>query len=107
MTWQPIPPETYATPITAAVPSLEVVFGSPGYTQPPAARNPLATTALVLGLIGLPIPIASVGAIVCGHRAMGRSRESGRALARGGLGLGYASLVMWGMLLLTFVVISV
>lgn len=64
-----------------------------------AAR--LATAALVLGLLGILLPIvAGVAAIVCGHWALGQADpiwtpEQIKRRAQWGLALGYLTTILW------------
>jgi hypothetical protein len=65
-----------------------------------------AVTALLLGVVGVPIPILAAPAVGVALMAMDDARESGgrvggRGLALAGLVLGIASLTLWsaGLLL--------
>lgn len=100
MPWQPVDPREYASSVTELVPEPDVVFATPGYAQPPPQKNPLATASLVLGLIGIVFPLLSVGAIVFGHIAGSNGRRAGRSSARAGCGLGYLSILAWGVTIL-------
>ena len=104
--WQPVNPETYVSKISAPLPQPEVVFSTAGYNQPRPAKNPLATIAVVFGVIGLPIPIFALAAVICGHIAAADKTRVGLHLARGGYGLGYASLGVWGLVLLSMIVLT-
>ena len=80
--------------------------------QPPAPAAPadgggktngLAIASLVLGILSC-IPGANIAAVVCGHMALGRikqSGEGGKPLAIIGLVLGYLSILAWIILALT------
>jgi hypothetical protein len=83
--------------------------GHPAPPEPPAApagggkTNALAIASLVLGILAC-IPGANIAAVVCGHMALGRikqSGEGGKPLAIIGLVLGYLSILIWIILLLT------
>jgi hypothetical protein len=83
--------------------------GHPAAPEPPAApagggkTNGLAIASLVLGILSC-IPGANIAAVVCGHMALGRikqSGEGGKPLAIIGLVLGYVSILAWIILLLT------
>ena len=106
MLWQPVRPETYVSKLSAPLPRPEVVFSTPGYSQPKPAKNALATAAVVFGVIGLPIPIFALVAVICGHIASANESRVGLQLARGGYVLGYTSLGVWGLFLLSMIVIS-
>src|SRR5690625_7535538 len=98
--WQPVEPETYLSPYSASPARPETVFATPGYTQPKPAKNPLATTSIVLGIIGVLFPVLSLGAVVRGHIAIRDRSRTGLHTAPGRLGPGYASLAMWGPFIL-------
>lgn len=106
MLWQPVEPETYVSKLSAPLPRPEVVFSTPGYNQPKPEKNSLATAAVVLGVIGLPVPILALAAVICGHIAAANGARVGLHLARGGYVLGYTSLWVWGLLLLSMIFIS-
>lgn len=76
---------------------------TPGTGHAPAPRtNPLAIVALVFGVMG------GVLAIPLGHVARAQIRRTGEAgdgLAIAGLILGYIALVVWAVLITTFVVL--
>lgn len=100
MPWQPVDPRTYASSVTAPIPHRGEVFRRPGYTQPPQPKNPMATTALVLGIIGIVILPLALPAIVFGHLGASSSRRVGRSVARAGYGLGYLSILAWSVTIL-------
>jgi hypothetical protein len=71
----------------------------------PAPREGRAVTALVLGIVGVPIPILAAPAVGVALMALDDVRASagglrGRGLAIAGLVLGIASLVLWAVGLL-------
>lgn len=105
MLWQPVDPHTYTSTLSTPLPSATELFSTPGYNQPRPERNPLATTSLVLGFIGLIVPILAVVAIVLGHLASTRKHRVGANLARGGYGLGYVSLWAWLMTIFSTLVL--
>src|SRR5690625_3140337 len=104
--WQPVEPETYVSSYSASPARPETVFATPGYTQPKPEKNPIATTSIVLGIIGVLFPVLSLGAVVCGHIAIRDRSRTGLHIARGGLGLGYASLAVLGLFILSVIAIS-
>jgi hypothetical protein len=105
-----------ATDWTAAagIPELQAIFARLGPAptvvltppiSPPASgetQKGLAVTSLVLGILSLVClgPLTGIPAIICGHIARKRSRESpaqfgGPGMATAGLALGYASLALF------------
>lgn len=89
---------------------------SPDVTQPPRVAAPptssMALVSLIMGILGwvvLPI-IGSVLAVVFGHAALGEIDRSegeigGRGMAQVGLILGYVSLGLWVLSIISFVVL--
>jgi hypothetical protein len=79
-----------------------------GFRRPVAEETPSlarpegrAVTALLLGIVGVPIPILAAPAVGVAVMAMDDARASGgrvggRGLAVAGLVLGIASLTLWG-----------
>lgn len=106
MPWQPVEPETYVSQFSAPVPQPSEVFAAPGYSQPKPEKNTLATVAIVFGIVGVLFPVFSVGAVICGHIVARDKVRGGAHLARGGLALGYASLGVWALFILSAIVIS-
>ncbi|MDB5319043.1 MAG: rane protein [Phycisphaerales bacterium] len=77
-------------------------YGSPQMPPGEARRsNPVAITALVMGIL-LCIPfITGLGGIVCGIVGIRKAKDprvGGRGMAIAGLALGLANLVLWGLL---------
>ena len=104
--WQPVDPATYVSEMTAPLPPLDAVFAAPGYNQPALPKNHLATTAVVLGIVSILIPVLAIAAIICGHIAARDRRRGGAHLVRGALGLGYSILGCWALVLLSLIVTS-
>lgn len=104
--WQPVPPETFESPLSAPLPRPEVLFAAPGYSQPAPPRNALATTALVFGFVGVLFPLFAVVAVICGHIAARNNRRVGAHLVRGALGLGYGTLGIWALVILSIAVVG-
>lgn len=102
--WQPVDPNTYISEFSAPLPHPAEVFASPGYTQPPPVKNPLATAAVVLGILAIMVPVLALGAILCGHIAARDKARGGAHLVRGGLGLGYTVVGVWALVILSLVV---
>lgn len=78
-------------------------YGPPRVTAPPT--NTLAVVALICSLLGVTLlpGLGSVVGIVAGHIALSqvkRSGEGGRGLAIAGLVVGYAGVVIIGVVLL-------
>ena len=73
-------------------------FPPPGAagSQAPTGLNGYATASLVVGVVGLVVPLAAIVAIVCGHVALSqlnRTEQDGRNMAVGGTVLGYVGFV--------------
>lgn len=71
-------------------------------TPPPTSG--LAITSLVLGILGLLTFVPSIPAVICGHVALGRIKQSssalgGRSVAMAGLILGYLVVVLFAGLI--------
>ncbi|PKQ26817.1 MAG: hypothetical protein CVT64_03790 [Actinobacteria bacterium HGW-Actinobacteria-4] len=80
-----------------------------GYYGPPSApTNVLAIVSMItsiLGVIMLPI-IASIAGIIMGHIAkkqIAQTGEQGEGMAKAGLIVGYAGLVLWGLFFLAYI----
>lgn len=81
----------------------ERVFAGPGYSSPAYRNDRIAVLAVVLGIVGIPVPGVCLVAIACGHLARHRLRTSyqgGRGLAVAGLVLGYVMAAVWLAILL-------
>ena len=116
-----VSPQTRVKPVgatdwtaAAEIPELQAIFARLGRAptvvlaspiSPPASGEPqkgLAVTSLVLGIVSLLIclgPLTGIPAIICGHIARRRSRQSpaeygGPGMALAGLVLGYASVAL-------------
>jgi hypothetical protein len=115
-----VSPQTRVQPVgatdwtaAAGIPELQAIFARLGRAptvvlaspiSPPASGEPqrgLAVTSLVLGILSLVClgPLTGIPAIICGHIARKRSRQSpaeygGPGMATAGLALGYASLAL-------------
>lgn len=72
---------------------------------PQTKNSALATSSLILGILGLPLvlclvgPLFAIPAVICGHLALGRIKRSGgtlggHGLAVGGLVTGYVGLAL-------------
>jgi len=69
-----------------------------GYYPPPRPTSGLAIASLVLAIVGFSLP-----AVICGHMARTRIRETGEGgdgLAISGLILGYVGILFWTLFLL-------
>src|ERR1035437_9824330 len=115
-----VSPQTRVQPVgatdwtaAAGIPELQSIFARLGRAptvvltspiSPPASGEPqkgLAVTSLVLGILSLVClgPLTGIPAIICGHIARRRSRQSpaqysGPGMALAGMVLGYASLAL-------------
>jgi competence protein ComGC len=115
-----VSPQTRVQPVgatdwtaAAGIPELQAIFARLGRAptvvltspiSPPASGEPqkgLAVTSLVLGILSLVClgPLTGIPAIICGHIARKRSRQSpaeygGPGMATAGLALGYASVAL-------------
>ncbi len=81
------------------------VLGGAGYDSPAYRNDPVAVSAMVLGVLGVVVPGLCLAAIALGHLGLHRLRASydgGRGLAVAGLALGYAMTAVWTGLLLLF-----
>jgi prepilin-type processing-associated H-X9-DG protein len=73
--------------------------GQPYPTQPPppsGGATGLAITSLILGIVGMCVPLLSIGAIVCGAIGISKTRDprsGGRGMAIAGLVLGCVGFV--------------
>lgn len=106
MLWQRVDPATYSSSLSAPLPPEHIVFAGPGYSQPRPPKNGLATAALVVGLIGLVMPILAIAAVILGHIAARNKDRVGLNRARGGYGLGWVALGGWGLLALVFAILE-
>lgn len=82
------------------------VLGGAGYDSPAYRNDRVAVLAMVLGLVGIPVPGVGLLAIASGHVAMRRLRtsyEGGRGLATAGLAMGYAMSTIWLGVFLVYV----
>lgn len=73
----------------------------------PLATNALAITALILGCVAWVVPfIGGLIAVIFGHVALVQARrrgEAGRNLALTGLIMGYLSLIVWVLFIVSIV----
>lgn len=70
----------------------------PQVSSPVIGTSGLATAALVLGILGFPFVLLSIGAIICGIlgiKETGVGGKRGRSMAIAGLVLGCVALVGW------------
>jgi peptidyl-prolyl cis-trans isomerase B (cyclophilin B) len=75
-----------------------------GYYPPPRPTSGLAIASLVCAILSLSIP-----AVICGHMARTRIRETGESgdgMAIAGLVLGYLGIIGWTLLILGGLVIA-
>ena len=86
--------------------------GQPGYQSQPKTEG-LATTALVMGIVGLVFCpfIGAILALVFGFQARGRIRDSGGALggegqATAGIVLGFIGLVLPALAILAIIAVT-
>jgi len=95
-------------PVLTADQRRDIAYGGPGYPAPVPPTDPMAISALVLGLISLfCFPLLGIGAIICGHIARKRASESPVPTSAGGLALaglicGYLSLVVLAFIILVY-----
>jgi hypothetical protein len=76
---------------------------------PLPGTNGLAIAALVLGLMGIPVPLAAIVAIILGLVALSQIRsrpQEGRGMAISGVALGVFSILAWTALFAFAVVMS-
>jgi hypothetical protein len=97
-----------APPVLTADQRRDIAYGGPGYPAAVPPTDPMAITALVLGLISLfCFPLLGIGAVICGHIARKRARESpvptsADGLALAGLICGYLSLVVLAFIIVVY-----
>jgi hypothetical protein len=95
-------------PVLTADQRRDIAYGGPGYPAAVPPTDPMAITALVLGLISLfCFPLLGIGAVICGHIARKRAGESSVPTSSGGLALaglicGYLSLVVLAFIILVY-----
>lgn len=106
----PMPGAASAAPESSAVPP---VLSSQGPVKQPHPADTLAIVSLVLGILGFICagPLFSIPAIVCGHIARKKIRETPAPSDKGGLAmagliLGYVGLVVF-VIVMVFYVIAV
>jgi len=95
-------------PVLTADQRRDIAYGGPGYPAAVPPTDPMAITALVLGLLGLfcfqPL---GIGAVICGHIARKRAGESPVPTSSGGLALaglicGYLALAILALIVLIY-----
>ena len=87
---------------------------APAGVLPAAGNSGLATASMILGIVGLCTGIAGIAAVICGHMALNKIKQSnnmlqGRGMAIAGLVLGYleiAAMVGWVILIIIGVAFS-
>lgn len=69
----------------------------------------MATASLIFGVVGLCcVGVAAIPAVILGHQAKAKIQASGGALtgegaAAAGLVLGYLTIVLWGVLIVLYI----
>jgi hypothetical protein len=110
----PVEPPAYAAPASPApgyAPPTQVPGQpyAPGYVAPPRT-NTLAIVSLILSLVGLAVPLASIAGIVTGHISLGqikRTGEAGHGLALAGTVIGYVVTALGIIAIIAYVIFIV
>ncbi len=112
-----VPSSSYAAPSPApgyGAPGYSApTYGTPGYAPAPAGRptNSMAIVALVAGIAGwtfLPL-LGSIAAVIIGPMAVSQIKqtgEEGTTLAKVGLWLGWAAIILTALAVLAFVMFA-
>lgn len=101
-------PTGIAPRVPAGPPAVPAPYGGHSAYSPVRQTNSLAYASVVMGGLGFVTGVSAIGAIITGHLALSRIRqtgEDGHGLAVAGLVMGYIVTIGGGLLLLLGVIL--
>lgn len=87
---------------TRPLPGYAETFSGPGYFSARQKTSGWCVAAVICGITGVFLAVPALGAVLCGHLGLYRTRDNerlGRGLAVAGLVLGYAIAAVYGLLI--------